>query len=373
MAGIYLHIPFCRQACHYCNFHFSTSMKYLPEMVAAILKEIELQKAYLKGEKIKSIYFGGGTPSLLSQKQLNLFFEKINRLHAFANEVEITLEANPDDLTLQKLKALRQTPVNRLSIGVQSFSEKDLKFMNRVHTVKEAKRCIENALALGFENLSLDLIYGSPTTSDQQWEDNLNTLFDYQIPHISCYCLTVEPFTALDHFVRTGKAHPFDEEHAAHQFEWLQKSMKKHGYEQYEISNFAKPGCHARHNSSYWLGEKYLGLGPSAHSFNGTSRQWNVAHNIKYLKSLKKGVLPFEKEILTRSQQYNEYVMTSLRTSWGCDLKKIKRWGDDLEKHFLETSAQFIENKTIEVLGSKFFLTDKGKLLADNIAMKLFV
>jgi len=342
-------------------------------VVAAILKELDLQKDYLEGEKIESIYFGGGTPSLLPQKELNLFFEKIHKIHAFTNEVEITLEANPDDLTLEKLKALRETPVNRLSIGVQSFSEKDLKFMNRAHAVAEAKRCIENALALGFENLSLDLIYGSPITSDRQWEDNLNTFFDYQIPHISCYCLTVEPSTALDHFVRTGKAPPLDEEQAARQFEYLQQAMKTHGYEQYEISNFALPGCYARHNSNYWLCEKYLGVGPSAHSFNGRSRQWNIAHNIKYLKAIREGILPFEKEILTPVMQYNEYVMTSLRTSWGCDLKKIKKWGDDLEKHFLETSVQFIDNQTIEVVAGKFCLTDKGKLLADNIAMKLFV
>jgi oxygen-independent coproporphyrinogen-3 oxidase len=373
MAGIYIHIPFCKQACHYCNFHFSTSLKYKSDMIAAILKEIDLQKDYLGGEKIETIYFGGGTPSLLSKEDLDLIFDKIYSTHSVSGMPEITLEANPDDLTLDKLKELKETSINRLSIGIQSFSEEDLKFMNRAHNAMEAENCLKFAQDLGFENLTIDLIYGSPTTSDIQWSKNLETVFQYQIPHISCYCLTVEPTTALAHFVKVGKAKPVDENQAARQFEMLIQSMSLNEYEHYEISNFAKKGWYSKHNSSYWKGAKYLGLGPSAHSFDGSSRQWNVANNAHYIKALNNKVLNFEKEIISPETRYNEYVMTSLRTSWGCDSKELLKIGEKYERFFLKNVSQYIETKLVEEKGNQvYILTKKGKLLADNIAMELF-
>ena len=379
MSGIYIHIPFCKQACHYCNFHFSTSMKYKSEIINAILKEIELQKNYLANKNIKTIYFGGGTPSLLNERELNLFFEKINQLFHIEKDAEITLEANPDDLTLEKLRQLKSTPINRLSIGVQSFAEIDLKSMNRAHNVKEAESCIQNAQSLGFNNLTVDLIYGSPSTSNEQWRRNVQKLFDFEIPHLSCYCLTIEPGTALDHFVKRGKAQPVDYEKSAHQFDVLMQMMESNDYHHYEISNFAKPGNYARHNSNYWSGVSYLGVGPSAHSFNGKSRQWNIANNALYLKAIdfdknninEKGSR-FEVEILSLKQQYNEYIMTALRTMWGCNLGKIRTWGDDFEKYFLKSSEVFLKNGTLKQDRGSFVLTKKGKLLADNIAMELF-
>ncbi len=375
MAGIYIHIPFCKQACHYCNFHFSTSLKYKAEIIDAISTEIEMREAYLGLEPvIETIYFGGGTPSLLSPEDLNSIFETIYKTYLVSENAEVTLEANPDDLSQEKLKELKQTPINRLSIGIQSFFDEDLQFMNRAHNSVEAKKCLIIAQDIGFDNLTIDLIYGSPTTSNEHWESNLQTTFDFQIPHISCYCLTVEPKTALAHFVKTGKAKPVDEHQAAQQFEMLMDAMEQKGYEHYEISNFAKPGWYSRHNSSYWKGKKYIGIGPSAHSYNGKSRQWNPANNAKYLKFIqsKEGPLFFEREVLSSEQQYNEYVMTSLRTIWGCDLTKINSFGDQYEKHFLNTIQQFLENETVNHKKETYSLTRKGKLLADQIAMELF-
>ncbi|MEY3367304.1 MAG: radical family heme chaperone HemW [Bacteroidota bacterium] len=372
MAGIYLHIPFCKQACHYCNFHFSTSLKYKTGMIGAMLREIELQVPYLEGEAIETIYLGGGTPSLLDQAELNLLFDKIHRHFTMAEgPVEITLEANPDDLHVEKIKQLRQTPVNRLSIGIQSFEDEELMRMNRAHCSAEALAAIQLARDAGFENLTVDLIYGSPTTSDDQWAANLQQVFDLEIPHLSCYCLTVEEKTALWHFVKSGKAAPVDEEHAARQFDYLVNTTGLHGYEQYEISNFARQGWYSRHNSNYWKGAKYLGIGPSAHSFNGRSRQWNVANNAQYIKALQSGQLPFELEVLTAEQRYNEYVMTSLRTSWGCDLKQIRELG--FEAYFLKIIHPFIQQQFVHQQGDFFYLTKKGKFLADGIASSLFL
>jgi oxygen-independent coproporphyrinogen-3 oxidase len=342
-------------------------------MVNAIMAEIDIQRDYLKGEQIETIYFGGGTPSLLSKEDLDLFFEKIYAVHTVSENPEITFEANPDDLTLEKLRELKQTRINRLSIGIQSFSEEDLQYMNRAHNAKEAENCIRFAQDLGFENLTIDLIYGSPTTSDLQWETNLQTVFDHQIPHISCYCLTIEPKTALAHFVKVGKAKPVDEHQSARQFEMLIHAMKRNEYEHYEISNFAKEGWYSKHNSNYWKGAKYLGLGPSAHSFDGESRQWNIANNAQYLKAIQNGFSSFEKEIISPETRYNEYVMTSLRTSWGCDLNELKKIGGEFEKFFLKNVIPFITNELVEEKRNRIYiLTEKGKLLADNIAMELF-
>lgn len=371
LAGLYLHIPFCKQACHYCNFHFSTSLKMKDEMVAAICRELAQQKDYLGGEPLETIYFGGGTPSLLGQRDLDLIFGEIFKHYPIsAQPLEVTLEANPDDLTVLKINELQQTPVSRLSIGVQSFSEEDLRFMNRAHNASEALACIQNAQSAGFENLTVDLIYGSPTTSHEQWAKNLETVIGLNVPHLSFYCLTVEAKTALAHQVKKGTAPPVDDDHAAKQFEHLLAQTELAGYEQYEISNFARPGWHSRHNSSYWQGKKYLGIGPSAHSFDGVSRQWNVANNAQYIRSLTAGEVPFEREVLTPTQRYNEYVMTGLRTKWGCNLLKIKGMG--FETQFAEGAKTFLEDGTMERSGDVFRLTRQGKFLADGIASQLF-
>jgi putative oxygen-independent coproporphyrinogen III oxidase len=356
-------------------------------MVAAILQELALQKDYLEGEPLDTIYFGGGTPSLLGQRDLDLIFGAIFKHYQVASDavkptkgqannfvhslgLEVTLEANPDDLTPLKISELRSSPINRLSIGVQSFSEADLRSMNRAHNAAEALTCIQNAQQAGLENLTVDLIYGSPTTSHGQWADNLATIFSLKIPHLSSYCLTVEPKTALAHQIKKGTARPVDDEHAARQFEYLMEASERAGYEHYEISNFAQPGWHSRHNSSYWQGKKYLGIGPSAHSYNGRSRQWNVANNAAYIGSLQTGMVPFEVEVLTPVQRYNEYVMTGLRTTWGCSLLKIKGLGFDA--HFAEGAKAFIADGTMEQAGDVFRLTKAGKFLADGIAAELF-
>ena len=374
MAGIYVHIPFCKKACHYCNFHFSTSLRFKDDMISAILSEIDLQKLYLENAEIETIYLGGGTPSVLTAKELEIIFNKIYATFKIKDNPEITLEANPDDLSIDYLRDLKAgTPINRLSIGIQSFAENDLLWMNRAHNAIEARACIEYAQDAGFDNLTIDLIYGSPTTSDEQWIKNLKIAFEYDIPHISCYALTVETGTALDNFVKNGKTPPVDEEKSARHFEILMSEMKRFGFIHYEISNFAQPNCFARHNSNYWLGVPYLGIGPSAHSFNGTSRQWNVANNAQYIKSLIEGKVPFTQEELTSTQRYNEYIMTTLRTVWGCDPSVIDaKFGKNYLKYFNKKILQFIQHQTVMTDGKKYFLTDEGRLLADRIAMELF-
>lgn len=349
-------------------------MRLKDEMLTAILTELALQKDYLNGATLETIYLGGGTPSVLNVKELDNLFKKIYELFPVTEKPEITLEANPDDLSVEYLQDLKKhTPVNRLSIGIQSFSAEDLLWMNRAHNAIEARACIEYAQDAGFENLTVDLIYGSSTTSDEQWERNLQTVFNYDIPHISCYALTVEEGTALHNFVAKKKTPSVSEDHQVRQFEILMEEMRRNGYLHYEISNFAQPDHFARHNSNYWLGVPYLGIGPSAHSFDGTSRQWNVAHNPNYIKQLKDNQLPFTKEDLTPAQRYNEYVMTTLRTIWGCDPSVIgKRFGQNFLKYFNQKIVQFVQHETVTTDGKKYFLTDKGKLLADRISMELF-
>ncbi len=376
MPGIYFHIPFCKQACHYCNFHFSTSLRQKDSLMEALLREMELRRDYIGDATVQTLYLGGGTPSLLEAAELDRLFERIYRLYRVAPDAEVTLEANPDDLTPSKIAALRQTPVNRLSIGIQSFHDADLQFMNRAHNSGEARHCIENALKAGFYDLSLDLIYGTPGMSDAQWAANIESVLEYDVPHLSCYCLTVEPQTALDHFVKKGKASPVDEAQAARQLEYLMQRAETAGYEHYEISNFAKPGRYSRHNTSYWTGEAYLGIGPSAHSFNGASRQWNVANNSRYIKALESETPDWaslvETEILTPEQRYNEYVMTSLRTQWGCKLPQIREIGQRFEAYFLEEAALFLEAGTLQRREDTFYLTRQGKFVADYVASELF-
>ncbi|MFM2268263.1 MAG: radical family heme chaperone HemW [Bacteroidota bacterium] len=374
MAGIYLHIPFCKQACNYCNFHFSTSMRSKGALLTAIEKELFLQQKYLNGATIETIYFGGGTPSVLSATELLRIFDIIYENYNVVSNPEITLEANPDDLSFEYLAALRATPINRLSIGVQSFSEADLRFMNRAHNAIEAKTCIEYAQDLGFDNLTIDLIYGSPTTSHAQWEANLKQIFEYDIPHVSCYALTVEPKTPLQKAIKRGEREKVSDDHAAQQFEMLMEMMQKYGYVHYEISNFAQPDHYARHNSNYWRGVSYLGIGPSAHSFDGNSRQWNVSNNAAYIKTLEQNEIPFTVEILTDNEKYNEYVMTSLRTIWGCDPRHInEKFGNKTLQHFNQSMLPFVQSKMVEIKAKKYFLTNSGRLLADKIAVDLFI
>ncbi|MEL7427389.1 MAG: radical SAM family heme chaperone HemW [Bacteroidota bacterium] len=376
MSGLYLHIPFCRQACHYCNFHFSTSLKYKEEMIAAIAKEIRLRKEYLPDEPLESVYFGGGTPSLLSSIDLDVLFKAITDSFEIKAGAEITLEANPDDISPLRLREWHYSPINRLSIGIQSFVETDLRYMNRAHSAEEAERCIHMAQMVGFSNLTVDLIYGTPGLSDDNWKANVFKVIDAGVPHISCYALTVEPKTALAHQVKAGTSPPVDEEQAARQFELLMQWLTDAGYLHYEISNFALPAKMAVHNSNYWRSQPYLGVGPSAHSFNGSSRQWNVANNAAYMKVLQSppsasdfsGTL-YEEEQLSAADRYNEYVMTGLRTSWGVELNKID---EPFRSHFLTKTYHYIDDELITKNGENYFLTPQGRLLADRIASDIF-
>ena len=368
MAGIYIHIPFCRQACHYCNFHFSTSLKHKNELIAALLKETGLQKSYLEDEVVETIYFGGGTPSLLEIADLRLQIEKIRQSFPIAIDAEITLEANPDDISEEKLIDWKEIGINRLSIGVQSFFEEDLVWMNRAHNAQQAIDNLKLAIQ-HFKNITIDLIYGHPLLTDEKWRKNVELVISLNIPHISCYALTVEPKTPLQKMIKEHKKEDVSPERQAEQFLQLMNLLAEAGYEHYEISNFAKPGHRSRHNSSYWQGKKYLGLGPSAHSFNGSSRQWNVSNNSKYISALTKNELSFEKEILTATQQLNEYIMTSLRTSEGLNLE---RFPEAASFELRAASRRFIDTGKLIMKDERLILTKEGKLLADGIAAELF-
>jgi oxygen-independent coproporphyrinogen-3 oxidase len=372
MAGIYLHIPFCKQACHYCDFHFSTSLKYKGELVEALIKEIQLQKKYLNGESINTIYFGGGTPSLLNETEISLLINTITDLHSVAADAEITLEANPDDLDKAKLQALRQTPINRFSIGIQSFFDEDLQWMNRVHRADEAESAVKRAQDMGFENITVDLIYGYPLLTDQKWKFNIDKVFGLDVPHVSAYSMTVEPRTALASFIKQKKQPAMNDEQSAAQFTFLMDSMQKNGFEHYEISNFCKPGFYSRHNSNYWMGVKYLGVGPSAHSYNGETRQWNIANNTKYMQGIGSGMIPAETEILSDIDKLNEYIMTSLRTSWGLDLDKLNTIASASADHLQKTAIEFFDKGWLAQQNKIICLTQTGKLYADHIASELF-
>jgi oxygen-independent coproporphyrinogen-3 oxidase len=374
MAGIYLHIPFCKQACNYCNFHFSTSLKHKNDVLAALLKEAALQREYLAGQEIHTIYFGGGTPSLLSEAELNSIFEVLYKHYNIQPGAEITLEANPDDLNADKLTMLAASPVNRLSVGIQSFIEADLQYMNRAHNAAEAYDSLKRAQDYGFSNMSADLIYGTPTLTDAQWEHNMNTMLELGIPHISCYALTVEDKTALDSLIAKGKMQPVHPEDAARQFTQLMSRMAAAGYEHYEISNFALPGKRSRHNSSYWQGLHYLGLGPSAHSFNTATRQWNIANNALYTKALLiEDRVPFETEVLSDNDRYNEYVMTALRTMEGIDMTRVTRqFGPEAATALAQEIAAFVTEGKVQYQAGNYSLTPAGMLFADGIASDLF-
>ena len=372
MAGIYLHIPFCKQACTYCNFHFTTSLRYKKELVDAIIKEIDLQKDFLQGESITTIYFGGGTPTLLSIDEGAALLDKIRQVFVVEQRAEITLEANPDDLTIKKLVAWKSMGINRLSIGIQSFFDEDLAWMNRAHSAKEASDNLQLAKN-EFDNISIDLIYGSPLLTDEQWEKNVATALSYQVQHLSCYALTVEEKTPLHKQILSQKKQDIDADKQARQFLLLMKWLRQAGYEHYEVSNFAKPGFRSRHNSSYWQGKKYLGLGPSAHSYDGIVRKWNVANNTKYINAIEKGIVENETEVLTEIQKLNEYIMISLRTMEGMDLEKIRSiWGEDKITAMEKKLSILKKSNLLHQKDSIIQLTDEGMLMADGIASDLF-
>jgi len=373
MAGIYIHIPFCKKACHYCDFHFSTSLKYADEMVDSICKEILLKKDRISGQ-VGSIYLGGGTPSILPLPALQKIFDTINHVFPVDAGAEITIEANPDDLTAQKLKELKQLPVNRFSIGIQSFYDEDLKWMNRAHSAEEGQNSIKRSQDAGFENLTMDLIYGFPLLTDEKWLSNIHKSIELQVPHISAYALTVEPKTALAHAIKTRRQTPVSDNQSAAQFVLLMEKLTSAGFDQYEISNFGKPGCYAVHNTNYWKGVNYLGIGPSAHGFDGQNRYLNPANNALYTQELAQNKLPEIIEELSLNDRFNEYVMTSLRTIWGINLQKIKQ---EFGKDFLEETQHnlrgFNDKNWLVTTGDQIVLSQEGKLFADHIASELFI
>ena len=374
MAGLYIHIPFCKQKCHYCNFYSIASVRNKSQIVEAIVKELELAKEYLAGEPLKTIYFGGGTPSLLDEHELNDIFDSINKHFRVEPDAEITLEANPDDLNTEKADIINRSPVNRLSIGVQSFHDDDLLALNRIHTSRQAIKAIETMQDKGITNISIDLIYGIPGLTDPKWHQNLETFQNLGLPHLSAYSLTVEAHTTLDWLIKKGRSRPVNEEESINHFKILQHFAAGQGYVQYEISNFCLPGMQSRHNSAYWSGEKYLGIGPAAHSFNGNSRRWNIANSMLYINSISTGILNYEEEILTKKQKFNEYVLTSLRTIKGCDL-------DFIENHFgidyRESIETAVNRNTVSgryiLKDDHLILTPEGMLFADGIASDLFI
>jgi oxygen-independent coproporphyrinogen-3 oxidase len=376
MPGLYLHIPFCKQACHYCDFHFSTSMGLKGQFVDALIREMALRRTYLPdpAAPLETIYVGGGTPSLLTEEELMRIFAAIQANFTVSPQAEITLEANPDDLTAAKLATLAASPVNRLSIGLQSFHEPHLRLMNRAHSAQESSQAVQRAQAAGFENISVDLIYGVPAASHAIWQADLASLFALGVPHVSAYALTIEPDTAFGRRLQKGTFVAPPDEFVATQFEMLLAQLRAHGYEQYEISNFCKPGRESRHNANYWRGVPYLGLGPSAHSFNGHSRQYAVANNPQYVAAvLERGEVPTTIEQLSLLDQANEYLLTTLRTSRGCDLAYLR---DALRLDLLAERADYLASLTAQGMvtleGSVLRLTDAGKLLADHITLELF-
>jgi oxygen-independent coproporphyrinogen-3 oxidase len=368
MAGIYIHIPFCRKACHYCNFHFVTSLRHKNELVAALLKEMELQQEYFGKETVNTIYFGGGTPSLLQMADLSLQIEKIRSIFKVDENAEITIETNPDDIDEEKLIAWKKIGINRLSIGVQSFFNEELQWMNRAHNAEQALANLQLAKK-HFDNITIDLIYGTPLLTNEKWKQNIERAIQWDIPHISCYALTVEPKTPLQKMIKLGTSQDVNPDKQSEQFLLLMQWLEDAGYEHYEISNFAKPGFRSQHNSSYWKGKKYLGLGPSAHSFDGNSRQWNISNNTIYIESIEKGFIPFEKEELSPAQKMNEYIMISLRTMEGLDLEKIEI--KERDKLF-KIAGRYIEQGLMKRENNFLTLTKQGKLLADGIAASLF-
>ncbi|MEM5563757.1 coproporphyrinogen-III oxidase family protein [Psychroserpens sp. AS72] len=403
MSGIYIHIPFCKQACHYCDFHFSTSLKKRDELVIALGKELEMRKDEFKNTTVETIYFGGGTPSLLTIKELDFLIQQVYVNYKVSEAPEITIEANPDDLIHAQLSSRALTNskyilnegslgtksrgltsnsifsdyksigINRLSIGVQSFFETDLKLMNRAHNTEEAKSCLEEATR-HFDNISIDLIYGIPGLTNEQWQQNIEMALSYGIPHISSYALTVEPKTALESFIKKGIIDNVDDDLAHEQFHILVETLEANDFVHYELSNFGKDGFFSRNNSAYWQGKPYLGIGPSAHSFSGNERSWNIRNNSKYIAAIEAGTFPKETETLSTTDRYNEYVMTGLRTVWGVSLQKVEtNYGLPYKNYLLEHAQTFINQQLLYIEDEKLLVTKKGKFLCDGIASDLFM
>ncbi len=374
MAGIYIHIPFCKQKCHYCNFYSTVSVKNKPAFLSALIDEIKQQKDYLNNEEIQTIYFGGGTPSMLNREEIEGIIFQLKETYQINRDAEYTLEVNPDDLSEDKSKALIDSGINRLSIGIQSFHEIDLKYLNRVHDAKQAHLAIEGALKSGFTNLTIDLIYGIPSLNTENWKHNLKTFFDYQLPHLSAYALTVEPKTPLYLLIAKNKIAPIDEQNMVEHFNMLLEQTEANDFIHYEISNFSKAGFYSKHNSLYWIGGNYLGLGPSAHSYNGVSRQWNHSSLTKYIKLKDINNVVFEKEILTTQQKYNEYVMTSIRTSWGCNLDFVLNlFGEKYYFHCKKAAQVHLNSNKLAMNENILTLTNHGKFFADGITTDLFI
>lgn len=378
MAGVYIHIPFCKQACHYCDFHFSTSIKKKSDMVSALQNELLLRKEELKNQVVETIYFGGGTPSLLSRDELKLLIDSVYNNYQVIDNPEITLEANPDDLVSVRAQSrtifedYKSIGINRLSIGIQSFFEQDLKLMNRAHNADEAKNCLIEATK-HFDNISIDLIYGIPNATNEQWLENIETALSYGVPHISCYALTVEPKTALESFIKKGIVKDVDDELAKEQFHLLLEKLEDNNFVHYELSNFGKPGYFSKNNTAYWQSKTYLGIGPSAHSFNGQERGWNVRNNTKYIKALQENQLPIEWETLSKTDRYNEYIMTGLRTIWGVSLLKVEaEFGISYKKYLLQQAEKYIAQHQLYIDDDRLLITKKGKFLSDGIASDLF-
>jgi oxygen-independent coproporphyrinogen-3 oxidase len=373
MSGIYIHIPFCKQACHYCDFHFSTSMKKKDEMVLALAKELELRKNEFQNETIETIYFGGGTPSVLTIDDIRFLIDTVYENYKVIENPEITLEANPDDLDNETILEYANSAINRLSIGVQSFFEDDLKLMNRAHNSAEAKKCLEFATQ-HFDNISIDLIYGMPNMSNEKWLQNIETALSFNIPHISSYALTVEPKTALHKMIKSGSIPTLDDDLAQQHFHILIDKLQENGFIHYELSNFGQPDYFSKNNTAYWLGKKYIGIGPSAHSYNGESRSWNIANNSLYLKEIADDNLPSETETLSKTDQYNEYIMTGLRTIWGVSLERIEtEFGTKYLEYLQKQSEKFISDNLLEIENNVLKTTKKGKFLSDGIASDLFL
>lgn len=374
MAGLYLHIPFCKQACYYCDFHFSTNQEKKAEMIKAFAQEIELQKDYLNGESINTIYFGGGTPSLLSPEELRLLMDAIRKYFSVSPSSEVTLEANPDDLTKEKLLQLKELGINRLSIGIQSYDDAVLQFLNRAHDSVAAENCVGMAHEAGFNNISIDLIYAIPNQNHQAWTKNIERALALKPNHISSYSLTIEEKTAFGRWAASGKLTVMDDEFAATQLIMLVDKLEENGFEQYEVSNFALPNFQSQHNSSYWKQQKYLGIGPSAHSYNGVSRQFNINNNHLYLKSIEKNSIPATLEVLTQAEMINDYLLTTLRTSWGANLRTLE---ENFNYNLMAEHELYIKSLTAKGLAQiengKLILTKAGKLFADKIASDLFV
>lgn len=375
MSGIYIHIPFCKQACHYCDFHFSTSLKLKSNLVEAILTEIDLRLPYLKNKNIETIYFGGGTPSLLSEKELFLILEKLYKTYNVSSHAEITLEANPDDLSSDKLKELKRLEINRLSIGLQSFNDEELIWMNRAHTAAESEASVKRSQDKGFENISIDLIYGSKFSNLTNWKKTLDKTIALDVKHISSYNLTIEDKTKLGHDFKVKKEMAIDDEKSSELFLEMIDRLEKNKFIHYEISNFGKENWFSNHNSNYWKGIEYIGFGPSAHSFDGVSRQWNISNNSLYIKNVNDtNESYFEKELLSEVDQFNEYILTSLRTIWGIDAEVLKnKFSSKIIHSFNRNINTYISKGMVTFTNNQYVLTIKGKLFADRIASELFV